>query len=119
MNDVPLALVGSDESGDPSSTSNWFKVIPPKHVRERWARKIKGLRRPIGSLALPAIATTAGLHFSNTLEAGDSLMAFGLTSLVVGYDTTIAVCRTKRVNLVGTTAGEDRATTDTPVRRTA
>ncbi|RSO05761.1 hypothetical protein DMH26_07630 [Streptomyces sp. WAC 05379] len=119
MNDVPLALVGSDGSGDPSSTSNWFKVIPPKHVRERWARKIKGLRRPIGSLALPAIATTAVLHFSNTIEAGDSLMAFGLTSLVVGYDTAIAVCRTTRASPADTTAGEDRDTTDTPARRTA
>ncbi|MFG2276042.1 hypothetical protein ACGFNY_40560 [Streptomyces chartreusis] len=119
MNDVPLTLVDSGENSDPTSTSNWFKVIPPKHVRERWARKIKALRRPTGSLALPAIATTATLHFTNTIDAGDSLMAFGLTSLIVGYDTTIAVCRTKRVHSADTTASENRATTDAPTRRTA
>ncbi|MGF0174536.1 hypothetical protein ACQF36_29765 [Streptomyces sp. Marseille-Q5077] len=119
MNDVPLTLVDSGENADPSSSSNWFKVIPPKHVRERWARKIKALHRPIGSLALPAIATTATLHFTNTIEAGDSLMAFGLTSLIVGYDTTIAVCRTKRVNPADAPASKNRTTTDTLARRTA
>ncbi|MEG3632102.1 hypothetical protein [Streptomyces poriticola] len=116
MNDVPLTLVASSDSSDPSASSNWFKVIPPKPVRERWARKIKALRRPTGSLALPAIATTAILHFTNTIEASDSVMAFGLTSLIVAYDATIAVCRTKRSD---TTTGENRTTTDALTRRKA
>ncbi|MEV0696017.1 hypothetical protein [Streptomyces sp. NPDC050388] len=119
MNDVPLTLVGNDGSGDQPSNSNWFKVIPPKHVRDRWAHKIKALRRPIGSLALPAIAATATLHFTHTIEAGDSLMAFGLTSLIVGYDTTVAVCRTKRVTSLNAIAGVGQTPTDAPARRTA
>ncbi|MFJ3658408.1 hypothetical protein ACIPPR_34555 [Streptomyces nigra] len=119
MNDTPLALVDNDTPHDPSSSSNWFKVIPPKHVRERWARKIKAMRRPIGSLALPAIATTATLHFTHTIQAGDSLMAFGLTSLIVGYDTTIAVCRAKHGPATTTSTSSTPTTNNTPARSTA
>ncbi|WP_331739954.1 hypothetical protein OG613_44910 (plasmid) [Streptomyces sp. NBC_00015] len=54
----------------------------------------KTIRRPAGSLALPAIATTATLHFTHTLHHSDSPMALALTTLTVGYDAVIALCRT-------------------------
>ncbi|MEV2229723.1 hypothetical protein AB0H69_14260 [Streptomyces phaeochromogenes] len=97
-----------------TATSGWrFSVIPPKHVWVRWLRTLKTLRRPGGSLALPAIATTATLHFTDVLQHSDSLMALGLTTLAVGYDAVIVVCRTWQK----TTAQPQQATTT--ARRTA
>ncbi|MFH8284033.1 hypothetical protein [Streptomyces antibioticus] len=82
---------------EPAPATGWrFSVVPPKDVWTTWYRTAKTVRRPAGSLALPAIATTATLHFTHTLHRGDSLMALGLTALTVGYDAVIAVCRTRR-----------------------
>ncbi|WP_217210219.1 hypothetical protein [Streptomyces sp. AC550_RSS872] len=86
-----------DASGDepPTSSSGWrFSVIPPKDVRARWYRKIKTFRRPAGTLALPAITATGSLHFTHTLHDSDTVMALGLTTLIVIYDGVIAICRT-------------------------
>ncbi|MDN0198474.1 hypothetical protein [Streptomyces sp. S.PNR 29] len=99
---------------DVTSTSGWrFSVIPPKQVWARWYRTARAIRRPAGSLALPAIATTATLHFTHVLQHSDSLMAFGLTTLTVGYDAVIAVCRTWQ-----TTARQPQQSTTT-IRRAA
>lgn len=59
-----------------------------------WYHRAKTIRRPAGSLALPAIATTATLYFTHTLHYNDSLMALALTTLTVTYDAVITVCRT-------------------------
>ncbi|MFI8191630.1 hypothetical protein ACIF8T_22895 [Streptomyces sp. NPDC085946] len=118
MNDTSLTLISNDgNNGEQPPGSNWFRILPPKEVRSRWARKLKSLRRPTGSLALPAIATTAGLHFTGTIGSGDSLMAFGLTSLVVGYDSVVAVTRTRR-ETAGHSA-DGRKTTTASARRAA
>ncbi|MFG3091095.1 hypothetical protein ACGGAI_26075 [Streptomyces antibioticus] len=80
---------------EPAPTTGWrFSVVPPKDVWTTWFRTAKAVRRPAGSLALPAIATTATLHFTHTLHQDDTLMTLGLTALTVGYDAVIAVCRT-------------------------
>ncbi|MET7437041.1 hypothetical protein [Streptomyces sp. NPDC005568] len=95
VNSEHLTLIDVGDSPAPAeATTAWFRVIPPKDVRAELYRKIKAVRRPTGSLALPAIATTAGLHFSNTIHDSDSLMAFGLTALLVGYDAVNGLCRT-------------------------
>ncbi|MEH0544557.1 hypothetical protein QA802_16120 [Streptomyces sp. B21-105] len=80
---------------DEPAASGWrFSVIPPKQMWSTWYQRAKTIRRPAGSLALPAIATTATLHFTHTMHHGDSLMALALTTLTVSYDGVIAVCRT-------------------------
>ena len=96
MNDR-LTLLGADAEGDDDqSTTGWrFSVIPPKTVWARWYRTAKTLRRPAGTLALPAIATTAALHFSHVLHDSDTIMTLGLTTLTVAYDAVIAVCRAR------------------------
>jgi hypothetical protein len=71
-----------------------FSVIPPKDVWVRWYGRAKNLRRPTGSLALPAIATTGTLHFTHVLHHDDTLMALALTTLTVGYEAVITICRT-------------------------
>lgn len=93
MNDH-LTLVTGIDGGDPPNTGWRFSIIPPQDVRARWYRKIKTLRRPAGSLALPAIATTGTLHFTHVLHHSDTLMALALTALTVGYDAVIAICHT-------------------------
>ncbi|MFD3566008.1 hypothetical protein [Streptomyces sp. NPDC058667] len=80
--------IGLLELGPPAS------VIPPKDVWSRWYIKIKAARRPVGTLAIPTIATTATLHFTHVFQDGDSLMALGLTALAVVYDAVITICRT-------------------------
>lgn len=92
-----LSLIPDTSQGDqPQTSPGWrFSVIPPKEVWSRWYIKIKAARRPVGTLAIPAIATTATLHFTHVIQDSDSLMAFGLTALTVGYDAVIAVCRTR------------------------
>jgi hypothetical protein len=78
-------------------TPGWrFSVIPPRAVRARWYRRATGLRRPAGTLALPAIAITTALHFTRVLHDSDTAMALGLTALTVAYDAVIALCRTWR-----------------------
>ncbi|MFD9322771.1 hypothetical protein ACFWDQ_34850 [Streptomyces sp. NPDC060053] len=90
MNDH-LSLV----TDNPAPTAGWrFSIIPPKDVWTTWYHSAKTIRRPAGSLALPAMATTAVLHFTHTLHHSDSPMALALTTLTVGYDAVIAVCRT-------------------------
>ncbi|WP_055714503.1 hypothetical protein [Streptomyces torulosus] len=44
-------------------------MIPPKDVWARWYTGMKTLRRPVGTLAIPAIATTGALHFTHTFDA--------------------------------------------------
>jgi hypothetical protein len=66
----------------------------PLVLRVHWYRLAKNLRRPTGSLALPAIATTGALHFTHVLHHDDTLMALALTSLTVGYDAVITICHT-------------------------
>ncbi|MEU4039774.1 hypothetical protein [Streptomyces collinus] len=116
MNNTPLMLLGNDDE-EQTPSNNWFKIIPPRDVRSRWARQLKQARRPARSLALPAIATTASLHFTGTIHSGDRIMAFGLTSLIVGYDAVIAVCRTWRQTT--STAASDQRTETVPARRAA
>ncbi|MFD6491609.1 hypothetical protein ACFV99_08255 [Streptomyces sp. NPDC059944] len=85
----------TDAADTTQQGARWrFSVVPPKDIRTEMYRKLKAVRRPSGTLALPAIATTAGLHFTHVLHHGDDFMALGLTALVVGYDAVIAVCRT-------------------------
>ncbi|MEU4653732.1 hypothetical protein AB0G32_07280 [Streptomyces sp. NPDC023723] len=93
-----VSLLPETQGGAPQpGTAGWrFSVIPPKAVRARWYRRATGLRRPAGTLALPAIATTAALYFTRTLHDSDTAMAFGLTTLTVAYDAVIALCRTWR-----------------------
>ncbi|MER5201274.1 hypothetical protein ACWD3J_48220 [Streptomyces sp. NPDC002755] len=80
---------------EPAPTSGWrFSIIPPKDMWTTWYHSAKTIRRPAGSLALPAIATTATLHFTHTLHHSDSLMALALTTLTVGYDAVITLSRT-------------------------
>ncbi|WP_326723234.1 MULTISPECIES: hypothetical protein [unclassified Streptomyces] len=94
MND-PLTLINGTEANTTEQGTKWrFSVIPPKDVRTEVYRKLKAVRRPSGTLALPAIAATGSLHFTHVLHDSDSLMALGLTALLVGYDAVIAVCRT-------------------------
>ncbi|WAU82467.1 hypothetical protein O1Q96_23615 [Streptomyces sp. Qhu-G9] len=52
------------------------------------------MRKAVGTLALPAIATTSSLYFTHVLPHSDAPIALGLTGLVVLYDSVIAVCRT-------------------------
>lgn len=91
-----LTLIPDTPQDDPPQTSpGWrFSVIPPKDIWARWYTSIKTIRRPAGTLALPAIATTATLHFTHVLHDSDTVMALGLTALTVGYDAVIALCRT-------------------------
>lgn len=58
------------------------------------ALRLVDQRRPAGTLALPAIATTGTLHFTHALHDSDTVMALGLTTLTVVYDAVIAICRT-------------------------
>lgn len=82
-----------DGSGRKTQDLAW-SPIPPKPVRRRFYGKARSVRRPAGTLALPAIATTSVLYFTEAIARGDSPMALGLTGLVVVYDAVIAVCRT-------------------------
>ncbi|MDX3310792.1 hypothetical protein P1S61_17295 [Streptomyces sp. ME08-AFT2] len=79
---------------EPASNGWRFSVIPPKQVWTTWYHRAKTIRRPAGSLALPATATTATLHFTHAMHDSDSLMALALTTLVVSYDAVVTVCRT-------------------------
>lgn len=95
--DNRLTLIPGTSDGDeptPASSGWRFSVIPPKDVRARWYRKVKTFRRPAGTLALPALAATGTLHFTHTLHDSDTVMALGLTTLIVFYDGVIAICRT-------------------------
>ncbi|MGW7260504.1 hypothetical protein [Streptomyces sp. NPDC054834] len=117
-NDNPLSLVARDAvNGNAPQSNNWFKVIPPRDVRDRWLAKLKNTRRPAGSLALPAIATTSSLYFSHNLPHSDTAMALGLTTLVVGYDAVIAICCTW-IKVASSTPTAQRADTN-PARRAA
>lgn len=91
-----LTLIPDTSQGDQRQASpGWrFSVIPPKDVWARWYTNIKTARRPAGTLAIPAIATTATLHFAHVIQDSDTLMMLGLTTLTVGYDAVIAICRT-------------------------
>ncbi|MFE4824784.1 hypothetical protein ACFRFU_52350 [Streptomyces sp. NPDC056704] len=86
-----LTLIDSESE---TGQSPAWTLIPPKAVRQQLYKKIKGVRRPAGTLALPAIGTTATAYFTHTLPHSDTVMALGLTSLVVFYDSVTAVCRT-------------------------
>ncbi|UUU25531.1 hypothetical protein [Streptomyces sp. DSM 40750] len=90
--DPHLAAVGADVA-PPQQAHDW-SPFPPAQVRSRWRARIAAVRRPVGSFALPAVAVTATTYFADLLPREDSAMAFGLTALVVVYDTVIAVCRT-------------------------
>ncbi len=107
--DNRLTLIPDVSPGAEQQTgTGWrFSVIPPKNVRANWYRAIKTIRRPPGTLALPAIATTATLHFTHVLHDSDTVMALGLTTLTVAYDAVIALCRTwyKTSNLSQQTQG--------------
>ncbi|MFM9593147.1 hypothetical protein ACKI1J_33780 [Streptomyces scabiei] len=91
--DPHLAAVGADAAAVSQQVHDW-SLFPPPQVRSRWRARIAAVRRPVGSLALPAVAVTATTYFADLLPREDSAMAFGLTTLVVVYDTVIAVCRT-------------------------
>ncbi|MGW1627139.1 hypothetical protein [Streptomyces sp. NPDC002172] len=89
-----LTLITGDDDDDPPATGWRFSIMPPKEVWARWYRYAKNLRRPTGSLALPAIATTGTLHFTHTLHHSDTAVALVLTTLTVSYDAVITICRT-------------------------
>ncbi|MGC4986604.1 hypothetical protein ACLQ18_39435 [Streptomyces sp. DT193] len=91
---LTLLGAGTDQEQPHPSPSWRFSVIPPKPVRQQIYGKIKNGHRPAGSLALTAITTTGTLYFTHVLPHSDTVMAFGLTTLVVAYDSVIAVCRT-------------------------
>ncbi|MGV9420001.1 hypothetical protein ACWDO6_21180 [Streptomyces sp. NPDC003674] len=114
-NDNPFSLVSVN--GNAAQSNHWFKIIPPKDVRDRWLAKLKNTRRPSGSLALPAITTTSSLYFSHTLPHSDTTMALGLTTLIVGYDAVITVCRTW-IKISSSNSTTER-THNHPARRTA
>ncbi|MEU8851939.1 hypothetical protein AB0C70_38235 [Streptomyces sp. NPDC048564] len=100
-NHLTLIPDASDSDEPTTISSGWrFSVIPPKDVRARWYKKIKTFRRPAGTLALPAIAATGTLHFTHTLHDSDTVMALGLTTLIVFYDGVIAICRTWQKTVV-------------------
>jgi len=83
------------QSNQPQTSPGWrFSVIPPKDVWAQWYTSLKAARRPAGTLAIPAIATAATLHFTHVIQDSDTLMTLGLTALTVGYDAVIAICRT-------------------------
>ncbi|MBO7935646.1 hypothetical protein [Streptomyces antibioticus] len=91
----PLAAVNGTPATPPAPAARW-SPIPPKPVRQAVYKWIKDTRRPAGTLAVPAIASTGSLYFTGVIEHADTLMALGLTSLVVLYDSVIALCRTWR-----------------------
>jgi hypothetical protein len=113
-----LTLMPDTSQGDqPQTSPGWrFSVIPPKAVWARWYTNIKTARRPAGTLAVPAIATTATLHFTHVIQDSDSLMALGLTALAVGYDAVIAICRTWHKTAL---ADSNASRQDSPRRLTA
>ncbi|WP_371572612.1 hypothetical protein [Streptomyces sp. NBC_01314] len=113
-----LTLIPDTPQGDaPQTSPGWrFSVIPPKDVRACWYTNIKAIRRPAGTLAVPAIAATATLHFTHVLHDSDTVMALGLTALTVGYDAVIAVCRTWHKT---SPAGQPSIRQDSHGRRTA
>lgn len=95
MDNLLTLISDTPDTEEQQTTTGWrFSVIPPKDVWARWFRQIKAFRRPAGSLALPAIATTGTLHFTHVLHDSDTVMALGLTTLTVVYDAVIAICRT-------------------------
>ncbi|MGW0801241.1 hypothetical protein [Streptomyces sp. NPDC002692] len=98
MTNDPLTLIAraaaTTGDGDGAKADKWLQILPPKEVRVRWKNNLQAFQRPLGTLAVPAIATTAGLEFTHHLHHGDTVMALGLTALAVGYDAVIAVCRT-------------------------
>ncbi|MFF2101173.1 hypothetical protein [Streptomyces sp. NPDC058202] len=106
MNDHLTLLDGLNPQPAEQNTK-WFRVTPPKHVRAEIYRKIKAVRRPPGSLALPSIAATAALHFSHTVHGTDSLMAFGLTTLTVAYDAVHTLSHTHLKTHTDTSAQAD------------
>lgn len=113
-----LTLIPDASPGDaPQISPGWrFSVIPPKDVRARWYSSIRAIRRPAGTLAVPAIATTGVLHFTGVLRDGDTVMALGLTALTVGYDAVIAICRTWQKTTLAPACRQPR---NAPARRAA
>ncbi|KFF99130.1 hypothetical protein IQ62_20835 [Streptomyces scabiei] len=65
-------------------------------MRQAVYQWVKKARRPAGTLAIPAIATTGSLYYTGLTPHSDAPMTLGLTALVVFYDAVIAVCRTWR-----------------------
>ncbi|MEU3794734.1 hypothetical protein AB0F07_33920 [Streptomyces fructofermentans] len=106
-----LSLI--DPQGPNGPAPSW-SFVPPRAVRRRFYGRIANLRRPPGTLALPAVAATATLYFTDVLPHADAPMALGLTGLVVLYDSVIAVCRTWHAT--GATAAASRPRTATAKR---
>ncbi|MEU0037865.1 hypothetical protein [Streptomyces sp. NPDC006333] len=71
-----------------------WSLIPPRAVRQLLYKRLKNVRRPGGTLALPAITTTSTLYFTHVMPHSDAPVALGLTALVVLYDSVVTVCRT-------------------------
>ncbi|MER5405685.1 hypothetical protein [Streptomyces sp. NPDC002769] len=80
-------------SGDTGTGPAW-SLIPPRAVRQLLYKRLKNVRRPAGTLALPAITTTSTLYFTHVMPHSDAPVALGLTGLVVLYDSVVTVCRT-------------------------
>lgn len=95
LNGTPLAAVPPADGvpGDENPGQAW-SFIPPKEVRRRYLARIRAVRRPAGSLALPTIAGTTWAWSAGSLPHGDTTTALCLAGLVVFYDTVRAVCRT-------------------------
>ncbi|MFE9684037.1 hypothetical protein ACFYXC_29395 [Streptomyces sp. NPDC002701] len=102
-----LTLIDPDSNTGP--TPAW-SLIPPRAVRRRLYRTIRTIRRPAGTLALPAVATTGTLYFTHVLPHGDAPFALGLTALVVLYDSVVTVCRTWQRTSTAAAPGENRTT---------
>lgn len=96
--DTPLTLVadGGGASGGAASAAPDYlwTLFPPKAVRRRCFARVRSLRRPVGTLAVPAIAGTGAAYFTGVLSHADTPVALGLAALAVFHDAVTAVCRT-------------------------
>jgi hypothetical protein len=93
MDDRPaLTAVNGTTPTIHTACARW-SPIPPKPVRKAAYQRLKKARRPVGTLAVPAIATTGSLYYTGVIAHSDGAMTLGLTALVVFYDSVIAVCR--------------------------
>ncbi|MFJ1964044.1 hypothetical protein [Streptomyces massasporeus] len=90
-----------------------WSPIPPKAVRKAAYQRLKKARRPVGTLAVPAIATAGSLYYTGVIPHTDGPMTLGLTALIVFYDSVIAISRSWHTSSTTATTDTSRA----PVER--
>lgn len=112
MDDRPsLAAVNGTTPTIQTAGARW-SPIPPKPVRKAAYQRLKEARRPVGTLAVPAIATAGSLYYTGVIAHTDGPMTLGLTALVVFYDSVIAVCRSLHRSSTTARADTRRAPAD-------